>query len=176
MEAGLAEPVDRRPSVRVMSRRHVSPKRCDRIRCGVTTLDADGRCLDAQVRSLMGGRSHADSRHMVDLVDEGALARCLTPEPETLWKGTPAVAGPRTRDRAHDRADSCVLHTAPVADESRPSDLRHVQILPRIATVAGFDLGSGIPMNGVMPEEAGEQRAAKTSEATGQPPPAANAT
>jgi UDPglucose--hexose-1-phosphate uridylyltransferase len=81
-------------------------------------------------------------------------------------------------DRALDRPDfNYVLHTAPVADEARPYYLWHLQILPRTTTLAGFELGSGIPINGVPAEEAAEQlRAALPREATGQPPPAANAT
>lgn len=58
-------------------------------------------------------------------------------------------------DRALDRPDfNYVLHTAPVGDEGKPYYLWHLQILPRIATLAGFELGSGIPINGVTPEEA----------------------
>jgi UDPglucose--hexose-1-phosphate uridylyltransferase len=81
-------------------------------------------------------------------------------------------------DRALDRPDfNYVLHTAPVADEARPYYLWHLQILPRIATLAGFELGSGIPINSVTPEEAaGQLRTALPDEATGHPPRAADAT
>ena len=50
-----------------------------------------------------------------------------------------------------------VLHTAPVADEHQPYYLWHVQILPRIAQFAGFELGSGMPINATSPEDAAQQ-------------------
>jgi UDPglucose--hexose-1-phosphate uridylyltransferase len=61
----------------------------------------------------------------------------------------------RAVDRVLDRpAFNYVLHTAPIADEDAPYYLWHLQILPRIATFAGFELGSGIPINTEPPEEA----------------------
>lgn len=46
-----------------------------------------------------------------------------------------------------------VLHTAPVAEEDQPYFLWHVQIIPRLGTDAGFELGSGMHINSSFPEE-----------------------
>jgi UDPglucose--hexose-1-phosphate uridylyltransferase len=64
----------------------------------------------------------------------------------------------RALDVVLDRPDfNYVLHTAPVAEEDRPFYLWHVQVLPRVATLAGFELGSGIRINAVEPEHAATQ-------------------
>ncbi|MCG8554313.1 MAG: galactose-1-phosphate uridylyltransferase [Proteobacteria bacterium] len=47
-----------------------------------------------------------------------------------------------------------MLHTAPLAHETSPYYLWHLQIRPRTATLAGFELGSGIATKTVFPEEA----------------------
>ena len=47
-----------------------------------------------------------------------------------------------------------VVHTAPVENEAKPYYLWHLQILPRLATPAGFEIGSGIYVNPCVPEEA----------------------
>ncbi len=47
-----------------------------------------------------------------------------------------------------------VVHTAPAEDESQPYYLWHIQILPRLATPAGFEIGTGIYVNPCLPEEA----------------------
>lgn len=47
-----------------------------------------------------------------------------------------------------------VVHTAPTEDEDKPYYLWHIQILPRLATPAGFEIGSGIYVNPCFPEEA----------------------
>ena len=61
-------------------------------------------------------------------------------------------------DRALDGPDfNFVLHTAPVAEEHQPYYLWHIQILPRIAQLAGFELGSGMPINSTSPEDAAER-------------------
>lgn len=46
-----------------------------------------------------------------------------------------------------------VIHTAPIDDEDKSYYLWHVQILPRLTMMAGFELGSGIYINTAMPEE-----------------------
>jgi UDPglucose--hexose-1-phosphate uridylyltransferase len=46
-----------------------------------------------------------------------------------------------------------IIHTAPVEGETHPYYLWHIQILPRTAMIAGFELGSGISINTVLPEE-----------------------
>jgi UDPglucose--hexose-1-phosphate uridylyltransferase len=46
-----------------------------------------------------------------------------------------------------------IAHTAPVEDEEKPYFLWHVEIHPRLTTVAGFELGTGIYINTAVPEE-----------------------
>jgi UDPglucose--hexose-1-phosphate uridylyltransferase len=46
-----------------------------------------------------------------------------------------------------------IIHTAPLEDESKDYYLWHLQIYPRLTTIAGFELGSGISINTALPEE-----------------------
>ena len=46
-----------------------------------------------------------------------------------------------------------IIHTAPVDDEHKSYYLWHIQIIPRLTQVAGFELGSGIYINVALPEE-----------------------
>ena len=46
-----------------------------------------------------------------------------------------------------------VIHTAPVRDESHSYYAWYLQILPRISTPAGFEIGSGMSINATFPEE-----------------------
>jgi UDPglucose--hexose-1-phosphate uridylyltransferase len=70
----------------------------------------------------------------------------------------------RAIDRVLAKPDfNYVLHTAPVAGEDEAYYLWHLQILPRVATFAGFELGSGIPINTVPPEEAAARLRAATT-------------
>ena len=46
-----------------------------------------------------------------------------------------------------------VLHSAPAEDDTRRYYLWHIQILPRVTTIAGFELGSGMHITTVVPEE-----------------------
>jgi len=45
------------------------------------------------------------------------------------------------------------IHSAPTADHNQDYYLWHIQILPRLTTIAGFELGSGIFINTMLPEE-----------------------
>lgn len=49
-----------------------------------------------------------------------------------------------------------ILQTAPVEAENNPYYLWHIQILPRLAMIAGFELGSGISISTVLPEASAE--------------------
>jgi len=49
-----------------------------------------------------------------------------------------------------------VIHTAPGDDENKSYYLWHIQIIPRLSTLAGFELGSGIYINTTLPEETAE--------------------
>ncbi len=46
-----------------------------------------------------------------------------------------------------------VIHTAPVKDEGEDYYHWHLQIIPRLTTPAGFEMGSGIYINVSFPEE-----------------------
>jgi UDPglucose--hexose-1-phosphate uridylyltransferase len=46
-----------------------------------------------------------------------------------------------------------VVHSAPLEDENKPYFLWHLCIIPRLTTVAGFEIGSGIFINTAVPEE-----------------------
>ncbi|MGE5302683.1 MAG: galactose-1-phosphate uridylyltransferase [Alphaproteobacteria bacterium] len=46
-----------------------------------------------------------------------------------------------------------VIHSAPVEDERKSYYLWHIQIIPRLTKVAGFELGSGMSINTALPEE-----------------------
>jgi len=46
-----------------------------------------------------------------------------------------------------------IIHTAPIEDEDKHYYIWHVQILPRLALQAGFELGSGMHINVALPEE-----------------------
>ncbi len=47
-----------------------------------------------------------------------------------------------------------VINTTPVGDEHKWYYLWHIQIVPRLTTMAGFELGSGMAVNSVLPETA----------------------
>lgn len=58
------------------------------------------------------------------------------------------------RHGADDPDYNLVIHSAPPGEEAKPFFLWHVRILPRIVTPAGFELGSGMSINSVTPEDA----------------------
>lgn len=58
------------------------------------------------------------------------------------------------RDAAGDPDFNLVVASAPAHEESKPFFLWHLKVLPRMSTPAGFELGSGMSINTVPPEEA----------------------
>jgi UDPglucose--hexose-1-phosphate uridylyltransferase len=46
------------------------------------------------------------------------------------------------------------IDSAPRGEEDEPYFLWHMRIVPRLATTAGFELGSGMAINTVLPEDA----------------------
>ncbi len=46
-----------------------------------------------------------------------------------------------------------VINSAPVADEDEDYYLWHIQIMPRLTSIAGFELGSGMRINVARPED-----------------------
>ena len=49
-----------------------------------------------------------------------------------------------------------VIHTAPVGDETKDYYLWHIRIVPRLTSIAGFEIGSGMYINAAFPEETAE--------------------
>lgn len=58
------------------------------------------------------------------------------------------------RRGAKDPDYNLVVQSAPVGEESSLSSRWHLVVMPRIATAAGFELGSGMSINCVAPEQA----------------------
>jgi UDPglucose--hexose-1-phosphate uridylyltransferase len=56
-------------------------------------------------------------------------------------------------DRLGDPDFNYIIHSAPSEDENKDYYLWHIQILPRLTTIAGFELGSGIYITAMLPEE-----------------------
>jgi UDPglucose--hexose-1-phosphate uridylyltransferase len=56
------------------------------------------------------------------------------------------------RRSAGDPDFNLVVDSAPAIEESKPFFLWHIRVLPRITTAAGFELGSGMSINPVLPE------------------------
>lgn len=52
-----------------------------------------------------------------------------------------------------DPAFNLTINTAPRGDEDKRYFLWHIEILPRLIKPAGFELGSGMAINPVLPEE-----------------------
>jgi len=46
-----------------------------------------------------------------------------------------------------------VVHSAPTRDSMKPYYQWHLQIVPRLTTAAGFEIGSGMYINTALPEE-----------------------
>ena len=46
-----------------------------------------------------------------------------------------------------------IFHTAPIKDEQDDYYHWHLQIIPRLTTLAGFEMGSGIYINVTFPEK-----------------------
>lgn len=62
----------------------------------------------------------------------------------------------KLRLRLGDASFNLTIDTAPRGDERKGYFLWHLRILPRLTTPAGFELGSGMSINPVLPEEAAE--------------------
>jgi UDPglucose--hexose-1-phosphate uridylyltransferase len=56
-------------------------------------------------------------------------------------------------DRLGDPDFNYIIHSAPAEDENKDYYLWHIQILPRLSTIAGFELGSGIYISTMLPEQ-----------------------
>ena len=86
-------------------------------------------------------KRHQPSFHQITDGDLAALADVLR---RTLG----------TLDAVLDDPDfNYVVRSAPVGDEGRPYYLWHIAIVPRLTTPAGFELGSGISVSTMLPED-----------------------
>src|SRR6266568_2336389 len=56
-------------------------------------------------------------------------------------------------DALDDPDYNAIIHSAPPGDESREYFVWHVRVIPRLATSAGFELGSGMAINPTLPEK-----------------------
>jgi len=56
-----------------------------------------------------------------------------------------------------DPAFNLTVVSPPIGDEDEDYFLWHIDILPRLFITAGFELGSGMAINPVLPEEAAKE-------------------
>jgi len=89
-------------------------------------------------RHHLSSFAHEDSRHLYLLAD--------------LLK----IVLSKLRRGLGDPDFNLSIDTAPRGDELKEYFLWHLRILPRLTTPAGFELGSGMSINTVLPEEAAE--------------------
>ncbi|HTR97548.1 MAG TPA: galactose-1-phosphate uridylyltransferase [Candidatus Acidoferrales bacterium] len=90
-------------------------------------------------------RSHRSSYHTIDDADELLdFARILK---DTLMRLDIALDHPPY---------NLVLHTAPLGDDDLPYYHWHVEIMPKLTRVAGFEIGSGFYINPTPPEDAAQ--------------------
>ena len=79
---------------------------------------------------------HVEHRHLAELAD--VLRRTLKALDDAL--GDPDF--------------NYIIHSAPPEDDTKHYFLWHIQIMPRVSSIAGFELGSGIYINTILPEDA----------------------
>jgi len=89
-------------------------------------------------------KQHAPVFTAGDAADVEPLAVALRAALNALYRG---LADP---------AYNLVLHEAPLRDSCEDYWHWHIEILPRLATAAGFELGTGIWINTVLPEHSAE--------------------
>jgi UDPglucose--hexose-1-phosphate uridylyltransferase len=87
-------------------------------------------------------KKHQASFGDIDPVDMPELGKVLQ---ESIRKMDSALAKPDY---------NCILHSAPVDEENAEYLHWYIQIVPRISTEAGFEMGSGIYINTSIPEDA----------------------
>lgn len=89
-------------------------------------------------------KQHAAVFTALDIADIQPLARALGATLNALYR---ALDNP---------AYNLVLHEAPLRDSCEDYWHWHIEILPRLSTPAGFELGTGIWINSVLPEHSAE--------------------
>ncbi len=86
-------------------------------------------------------KEHQASFGLISIEDSKIFARVLK---TTLYK---------LYSKLNDPDYNYVIHTAPIKDEMEDYYHWHLQIIPRLTTTAGFEMGSGIYINVSFPEE-----------------------
>jgi len=90
-------------------------------------------------------RAHRSSFHMIDdreeMLDFGRILK------DTLQRLNVALDNPPF---------NFVLHTAPLGDDDLPYYHWHLEIMPKLTRVAGFEIGSGFYINPTPPEDAAQ--------------------
>ena len=85
------------------------------------------------------------------------VATCTTPPRPTWppWDGRSVPPSARSAHRLGDVAYNVVFHAAPFRSEGQFH--WHVHLLPKVTTQAGFELGTGVPINICPPEAAADE-------------------
>lgn len=133
--------------------------------------DATGRCLDCDI---VEAERKADERVVLETEDFLVFHPFASQSPFETWIAPKqhrpsfgqitleecralAVVLKTTLARLakalNDPDYNFVMHTAPIGDEDEEYYLWHIQILPRLTTMAGFEIGSGMRINIAKPEE-----------------------
>lgn len=86
-------------------------------------------------------KEHHASFGSMSMEDAKEFAKVLKTTLLKLYKGL------------NDPAYNYIIHTAPIKDEHEDYFHWHLQILPRLVTPAGFELGTGMFINAALPEE-----------------------
>jgi UDPglucose--hexose-1-phosphate uridylyltransferase len=86
-------------------------------------------------------KRHGASFGSIGIDDAKAFGKVLK---ETLY---------RLYNKLNDPDYNYVIHTAPIKDENEDYYHWHLQIIPRLTTPAGFEMGSGIFINVAYPED-----------------------
>lgn len=89
-------------------------------------------------------KNHQSSYLEMDEKGHYSLAQCLR---DTLI---------RIRIALNDPAFNLVMHTSPVSPDAKDYYHWHIEILPKLTNVAGFEWGSGFYINSTTPEEAAQ--------------------
>jgi UDPglucose--hexose-1-phosphate uridylyltransferase len=86
-------------------------------------------------------KEHQASFGLISMEDSKKFAKILK---QTLFKLYSKLNNPDY---------NYIIHTAPIKDEEEDYYHWHLQIVPRLTTPAGFEMGSGIYINVSFPEE-----------------------
>ena len=104
--------------------------------------------------------SHVSSEIRIYPKAHGANFEDINPEIQRNLAGVFKTVFKKLRTAMHDPDYNFFIHTAPAKISGRSNDMSHyhwhIEILPRTSTWAGLELGTGIEVVAVAPEEAAE--------------------